>query len=205
MKKILFFIAALVALGVAYWLISPAFIDKEVNESLSPLQEILVDEMEKKMEFGGKALRLSQQVEEEMITEFLDEMKEMNEKRVDTMDETSPVDNEAGVAAVKTGSFQDVAHHGSGMVSLIRYDAGHIIRFENLDVLNGPDLRVLLSRNSDVGSSDDLGEYLELGKLKGNKGNQNYTVPAGTDLSEYNSVIIYCKPFRVVFNSANLN
>ena len=83
-------------------------------------------------------------------------------------------------------------------------DLGKIVRLQDLDVDNGPDLRVLLSKNPSVRSSGDLGEYVELGKLKGNKGNHNYSIPSDINAEDYNSVVIYCKPFKVVFNSANL-
>ena len=46
--------------------------------------------------------------------------------------------------------------------------------------------------------------YLDLGKQKGNRGNQNYPIPAGTDISTFNSVVIYCKPFTAVFSVASL-
>ena len=46
--------------------------------------------------------------------------------------------------------------------------------------------------------------YLDLGKLKGNRGNQNYPIPADVDISIFNSVVIYCKPFAVVFSVATL-
>ncbi|MAF59790.1 hypothetical protein CL631_03025 [bacterium] len=41
--------------------------------------------------------------------------------------------------------------------------------------------------------------FLLLGKLKRNKGSQNYEIPEGTDLSKYASVVVYCYPFNVVF------
>ena len=48
------------------------------------------------------------------------------------------------------------------------------------------------------------GGYLKLGKLKGNVGNQNYPVPAGTNITEYNSVVIWCELFGVLFSPAAL-
>ena len=51
---------------------------------------------------------------------------------------------------------------------------------------------------------DELGDYIDLGSLKGNIGNQNYEIPAGTDLSQYQSIVIYCQPFHVVFATATL-
>jgi hypothetical protein len=46
--------------------------------------------------------------------------------------------------------------------------------------------------------------YLDLGSLKGNLGNQNYDIPAGTDINQFKSVVIYCLPFHVVFSTADL-
>ena len=46
--------------------------------------------------------------------------------------------------------------------------------------------------------------YIDLGKLKGNIGNQNYPIPADLDLSPGGSVVIYCVPFHVIFSVASL-
>lgn len=46
---------------------------------------------------------------------------------------------------------------------------------------------------------------VELGKLKGNLGNQNYTVPAGTDLSQFRSAVLWCQRFSVAFGAADLS
>jgi hypothetical protein len=69
---------------------------------------------------------------------------------------------------------------------------------EDLVVTNGPDLYVYLS--TDKSASDSVG----LGKLKANIGNQNYLIPAGTDLSKYDTVLIWCRAFSVLFGSAEL-
>lgn len=44
----------------------------------------------------------------------------------------------------------------------------------------------------------------ELGPLKGTEGDQNYSIPAGTDLSKYKTVAIYCERFNVTFGAAPL-
>ena len=59
--------------------------------------------------------------------------------------------------------------------------------------------------NPEGGSDIHEGDYIDLGKIKGNIGNQNYPLPAGVDPSMFNSVVIYCKPFHVVFSVASLN
>ena len=46
--------------------------------------------------------------------------------------------------------------------------------------------------------------HVDPAKLKGNIGNQNYVVPADADISTFQSVVIYCKPFRVIFCVAPL-
>jgi len=114
---------------------------------------------------------------------------------------------ETGPAAVAMGMFMDADdfHRGSGSATMFRGpDGNHILRFEDFMVTNGPALSVLISKAEGITSSENLGEYLDLGPLKGNVGNQNYEVPAGTDVSEYKTVVIYCVPFHVVFATAPL-
>ena len=45
---------------------------------------------------------------------------------------------------------------------------------------------------------------LELGKLKGNEGDQNYQIPTGTDLAKFQTVSIYCERFNANFGAAPL-
>lgn len=196
-KKIIGGIIGLIVIGVGYWLISPLFIDREVDESLSPELEDAVNQAID--QFTGS---LEEQLDPEMMDAFKAEMEGMEDKEM-----TEPMPDSIAPAIVSFGSFVDVAHHGTGQAKVIdlRQENGFIVRLQDLDVSNGPDLRVLLSKSKVVKQSLDLGEYIELGKLKGNKGTQNYVIPEGTDVREYQSVVIYCKPFHVVFNSASLS
>ncbi len=100
----------------------------------------------------------------------------------------------------------DVAHGGSGTVLVLELEDGsRVLRFEDLDVLNGPDLVVILSDRSLSGADDYTdGEYLILGELKGNIGNQNYEVPADIDLSEWATAAIWCRRFNTTFNVASI-
>jgi hypothetical protein len=202
MKKKVGIIIGLVSLCVAYWLISPLFIDKVVNEefSIAVSNELPVN-TEDTVDDTPIVMNLEDQLSSEIMKEFENEMNEIDQE----VEMNEPA-NGTGYLVSK-GTFEDVAHHGSGSVSLYgtEDDGPGTLRIEDLDVLNGPDLRVLLSKKTNVRSSDDLGEYIELGKLKGNKGNQNYEFSALEYGLDFKSVIIYCKPFGVVFNSANLN
>lgn len=110
-----------------------------------------------------------------------------------------------GITAVLTGTFTDAdaAHKGSGSATIYQQNENLILRFEDFNVTNGPDLHVYLSTSANP--TDDIGDYIDLGELKGNIGDQNYDIPTGTDISQYQSIIIYCQPFSVVFSTAMLS
>ncbi|MDE2835885.1 MAG: DM13 domain-containing protein [Chloroflexota bacterium] len=113
-------------------------------------------------------------------------------------------------AVVKRGAFRDADsfHQGEGSATVYQLpDGSYVLRFEDFRVTNGPDLRVLLASHPDPqGRNEVQGPgYVELGKLKGNIGNQNYPFPEGVSPDDYGSVVIYCKPFHVVFSVAPLS
>ena len=95
--------------------------------------------------------------------------------------------------------FLPSAHGVAGEALLINTGDQYVVRFENFDTINGPDLRVYLSPNK---SDDDI---VSLGALKATKGEANYTVPAGTDLNKYEYVLVWCEDFSVLFSYAILH
>ena len=117
---------------------------------------------------------------------------------------------EPETVALKSGDFRDADsfHKGEGKATIYRLaDGTRVLRLESFKVTNGPDLRVILTPNADPqGRSDVTAQgYVELGKLKGNIGNQNYPLPDEVDADSINAVVIYCKPFHVLFSVASLN
>ena len=115
----------------------------------------------------------------------------------------------AEIQAVAMGSFKDADafHRGSGSATIYRTpDGSEVLRLEDLDVTNGPALHVVLSTHPDPERSEQVKQegFVDLGDLKGNRGNQNYPIPAGVDTSVHKSVVIYCYPFAVVFSVATL-
>lgn len=107
-----------------------------------------------------------------------------------------------------SGEFIDLAHPGTGTALVVELEDGtRILRFEDLNVDNGPDLRVILSTSElvDDDAAYDDGDFLDLGDLKGNQGNQNYEIPADVDLDRFATVAIWCRRFNVTFNAAPLN
>jgi len=94
----------------------------------------------------------------------------------------------------------DGIHDAQGDTFTIPIENGsNVLRLENFKSTNGPDLYVYLS------TDDNASEFINLGKLKANKGNQNYEIPDNVDLSKYNKVLIWCKTFGVLFGSADLS
>ena len=71
------------------------------------------------------------------------------------------------------------------------------LRLENFASPNGPDLKVYLRAAN--------GDFVSLGDLSGNIGDQNYEIPAGVDLNEFSSVEIWCERFSVGFGEATLS
>jgi hypothetical protein len=82
---------------------------------------------------------------------------------------------------------------------------GSELRLEPFQVTNGPDLYVYLAVHPRPRSRSDVDQgFVNLGRLKGNIGAQAYAIPAGTEIAEYRSVVIYCRAFHVVFSTAAL-
>ncbi|MBT8417219.1 MAG: DM13 domain-containing protein [Silicimonas sp.] len=110
---------------------------------------------------------------------------------------------------VATGTFRDAdrAHKGTGTARLVALaGGGHEVQLTSFEVTNGPDLEVWLSAHPDPENSADVSgsEWVSLGQLKGNVGDQAYQVPEGTDLSQVKSVVIWCEQFGVLFSPAAL-
>lgn len=202
MKKLLIGIGAVVVLAVAWWLISPLFFDKIVDEELPSPTSGLTD-MEK-MKIDQMESLTPEQVETMPEAERMEAKKTMEELGQKMPDRVADEPMNAEPAMELSGTFKDADsfHRGSGKATIYALpDGRRVLRFENFTVTNGPALSVYLVRSSD--GNVDAG-FINLGKLKGNKGNQNYDIPADIDLGAYRSVIIWCVPFRVTFAVATL-
>jgi len=121
-----------------------------------------------------------------------------------------PTNAPGGNKLLASGTLITHEHETSGTVRLVQLGAGKIqLVFENLSTSDGPDLRIWLTDQPVLGGRDgwhvfDDGRYVELGRLKANRGNQVYDVPAGTDVDGLTSVSIWCKRFAVSFGAADL-
>jgi hypothetical protein len=101
-------------------------------------------------------------------------------------------------------------HASSGSVVVLELpDGSRVLRLEDLNTSNGPDLQVWITDAPVIEGSDgwhvfDDGRYVDLGDLKGNIGSSNYPIPPEVDLAQLNSVSIWCKRFAVSFAAAAL-
>jgi len=105
------------------------------------------------------------------------------------------------------GEIHNADKTGSGTVTLYQLaDGKRTLRLTDFSVDNGPDLHVRLIAADDAKdtASGAKADHVELGKLKGNKGNQNYDLPENEDLSKYKVVSIWCNRFSVNFAAAPL-
>ncbi len=171
-------IGLVVALPVGWYLLSPLFINRVVEEELPFVPAEATAAMEEAMEEPDK-----------------------------TMEEPMPPGEMADMRILAQGEFYNLAHEGEGRAIVYELaDGSRVLRFEGFRVLNGPDLRVWLVPVDPVPDTVgvEIAGYFNLGPLKGNIGAQNYDLPADLDLGAFKSVVIWCQPFRVPFNAAPL-
>lgn len=178
-KIIISAIVAAIVIPFSVYALSPLFINTTVDEKLPET-----------------ALMTKSETMEKDIMMEKDEMADKME------DDTMMKDTESRVAVSLSGSFVGVGdgiHDAKGNALVVPLEnSQQILRLEDFSSTNGPDLYVYLA--SDTGALD----YVSLGRLKANNGNQNYDIPEGTDLAKYDTVLIWCKQFSVLFGSAEL-
>lgn len=176
-------LALLGVIAVAVWLARPLFVDTVVDEGF-PLSAgaVVPDDMS------------AEEVEQEMA----------DAAAAPVTAEAEPMPAGAPVAVVSgTVVGVDDAHLGSGTATVYDVDGSRVLRLEDFEVTNGPDLHVYLAPIGADGAPDvDAG--VDLGSLRGNIGDQNYDVPADVDLTQPLAVVIWCQPFRVTFATAPL-
>ena len=114
---------------------------------------------------------------------------------------------EKGAKVLAKGDFHNADKSGKGTATVYQLaDGKRVLRLSNFATDNGPDLHVRLIAADDARDTASVAkaDFVELAKLKGNKGNQNYDVSKDVDLSKYKVVSIWCNRFSVNFAAAPL-
>jgi Electron transfer DM13 len=197
-KIIISIIIAAIAIPFAIYTVSPLVLNTVVDEpdpvsALSEFQQYMNLSEEERFQVAKNMTR-----EKAMMIGI------MAAKQNTTINEniSSPIIQQP-INNSLTGTFIGIGdgfHKVEGLAKVIRLGGGaEILRLEDFKATNGPDLYVYLSE--DKSDSD----FVNVGRLKGNVGNQNYEIPEGTDLSKYNTVLIWCRAFSFLFGSAQLS
>lgn len=107
---------------------------------------------------------------------------------------------------VAMGDFISHAHTTKGSAQIFSAEGRHYLRLDGFETSNGPDVRVYLVAAGEATTEDKvLGSgFIDLGRLKGNIGAQNYELPDDFDPEKHRAVSIWCARFNVNFASAAL-
>jgi hypothetical protein len=181
LKGVIIFIIVILVLGVGYYLISPLFNTIVRDDALpgSSGDKVIGDSLDSMTPKEKK--------------EFNDAVDKMKDDVMEKSDEMSGV-----VKVLGEGDFKPRAHSVEGVAKFVEVDGNTILRFENFETSNGPNLHIYLS--SDTSDND----FVDLGKIKATKGNVNYDVPSNVDIEKYDTVLVWCVPFKVLFSYAEV-
>jgi len=125
------------------------------------------------------------------------------------VNEAAPAALSSEPEALYTGRLEGKVHHTGGRATIYKSAEGKTyLRLSDFTTSNGPDVHVLLAKAEDKTLEQEIVkgnlDSVELGSLKGNQGDQNYDLPAGADLNQYQAVVIYCERFHAIFGVAKL-
>ncbi len=203
-------LAGLAWLAFGFFGIHTAFIDDEVSEAVPEFDVPAAPAESANMPDDGTAGVDGESSAEDATetSEATSEAEEVAETPTETP-AVEPVATEAPVATEPptpqivteaSGSFAGTSSYDvSGDAIVLGNGTGQrFLRFENFASDNGPDLNVYLF------NPDDPSDFIDLGDLSGNIGEQNYEIPADVDLDRYSQVSIWCVRFGVGFGSADL-
>ena len=208
-------VVAAVAIPFGIYTISPLFTSSTVNEPL-PTTAAIVNKNTASQEYQ-KFISMNEQDRINAAKQMSQRQKNMvmigaaqlnNTVSENVVMSAGTINKQQSNATTTTaskiimGSFigsGDGFHNAEGLAKVIPLgDGSSILRLENFKSTNGPNVHLYLA--TDKAASN----FIDLGRLKANNGNQNYNIPNGIDLAKYNMALIWCKDFSVLFGSAQL-
>jgi hypothetical protein len=108
---------------------------------------------------------------------------------------------------LESGRFYSILHPTEGTATVYRLTNGsRFLRLTSFSTSNGPDVHVYMVAADDAKDAATVQKsgFVDLGVIKGNIGDQNYTLDSDLDLAKYRAVSIWCKRFSVNFGAAPL-
>lgn len=115
---------------------------------------------------------------------------------------------EKGPMEITRGAFRSLAHETRGTASIYQLaDGRRTLRLTGFETSNGPDVRVYLTGGEVEKGAEAIRTvgFVDLGSMKGNKGDQNYDIPPDVDLRKFKNVTIWCRRFGINFATAPLS
>lgn len=197
-------VIATVAIPLGIYTALPLLINTEINEPLPTVSNSNIDMAAMQQFKDFMEMTEEERIEEgqQMSNEERDMIMKAAAQTNGTIVNEEMTTIEEDTSTAYAGTFvgvNDGIHNAEGQAKVIKLgDGSNFLRLEDFRSTNGPDLYVYLS--TDKGNSD----FVNLGRLKGNIGDQNYKIPEGADLSKYDTVLIWCQAFSVLFGSAEL-
>ncbi|MDQ3853293.1 MAG: DM13 domain-containing protein [Thermoproteota archaeon] len=199
-------VIAAVAIPLGIYTALPLFINTEINEPLPTLSNGNNNDMAAMQQQFKDFMEMTEEERIEKGQQMSNEERDMIMKAAAQTNGTTVNEQMTTIgeetSTTYSGTFvgvNDGIHNAEGQAKVIKLgDGSNFLRLEDFRSTNGPDLYVYLS--TDKGNSD----FVNLGRLKGNVGDQNYKIPEGTDLSKYDTALIWCQAFSVLFGSAEL-
>ena len=183
---------AVVAVASGWYLISPLFMDRVVDEALPGLEPVA----------AGTPAPTAAATDAETDAAPASSPAVTPDPRPTEASPAEPQRQPARPRRLAAGTFAGINHRAAGTAVLYELaDGSRVVRLEEIDFENGPDLFVYLV--PEPGQSDDAGA-VNLGRLKGNKGNANYPVPRDVDSDDYATVLVWCRAFSTPFANATL-
>ena len=124
-----------------------------------------------------------------------------------TVNEAFPGRQGGAAQTIASGTFHSVLHPTEGTATVYRLgDGSRVLRFTKFKTSNGPDVHVYMVAADDAKDHATVlrAGFIDLGVIKGNIGDQNYSIGPDVDLSKYRTVSVWCKRFSVNFGAAPL-
>lgn len=121
----------------------------------------------------------------------------------------TPFEPPSGSQVIRTGEFAAIDSVRSAMGNLTIYenpDGTRLLHFdENFRSARAPEIHLILTRNPDPLDDRGVGiDYIDMGVLRGNVGQQNYTIPQSVDFNRYPVLVLYAPQYNGILATATL-
>ncbi len=111
----------------------------------------------------------------------------------------------SAVEVLASGNFVDSEHPTKGLAEIVTQNGKKYLRLNKAFRSDeGPDVFVLLHRE-DSPKKYKKSDYVSLGRLQKTRGKQLYRIPQQVDITEFKSVVIWCRQFNATFGYAPLS